>query len=95
MSRSGRSGGGDDAAGATLDDICEMIGAWLGSIVSLLDPDAIIVGGGLSQIGEPLFSRLRRIVPPRTIDRFAAEMPIIPAELGFSAGVLGAAAAVL
>lgn len=86
---------GDEAAGAALDDICEMIGAWLGGMVSLLDPDIIVVGGGMSQIGEPLFSRLRRAVPLRTINRFAAETPIVPAELGISAGVLGAAAAVL
>lgn len=86
---------GDAASTAALDEICEMIGAWLGGIVSLLDPDIVIVGGGMSQIGEPLFSRLRRIVPLRTINRFAAETPIAPAELGISAGVLGAAAAVL
>ena len=86
---------GDAASTAALDEICEMIGAWLGGIVSLLDPDIVLVGGGMSQIGEPLFSRLRRIVPLRTINRFAAETPIAPAELGISAGVLGAAAAVL
>ncbi len=86
---------GDDKASAILDEICEMLGAWLGSIVSLLDPDIIVIGGGMSQIGEPLFSRLRRIVPQRTINRFAADTPIVPAELGMNAGVLGAAATVL
>ncbi len=86
---------GDEKASATLDEVCEMLGAWLGSIVSLLDPDIIVIGGGMSQIGEPLFSRLRRIVPQRTINRFAADTPIVPAELGMNAGVLGAAATVL
>ena len=78
-----------------LDEIAEMIGAWMGSIISLLDPDIIVAGGGMSQIGDPLFERLRRIVPTRTINRFAAETPIVPAQLGSMAGVLGAAAGVL
>lgn len=78
-----------------LNEVAEMIGAWMGSIISLLDPDIIVAGGGMSQIGEPLFERLRRIVPTRTINRFAAETPIVPAQLGAMAGVLGAAAGVL
>jgi hypothetical protein len=81
--------------GAWCSGDAEMIGAWLGSIVSLLDPDIIVVGGGMSQIGDPLFDRLRRIVPQRTINRFACETPIVPAQLGTTSGVLGAAAGVL
>lgn len=86
---------GDARANAILDEVAEMLGAWLGGIVSLLDPDIIIIGGGMAQIGDPLFTRLRRIVPARTINRFAGETPIVPAQLGMNAGVLGAAATVL
>ena len=68
-----------------------MIGAWLGSVVSLLDPEIIVIGGGMSRIGEPLFSRLRRIVPQRTINQFAASTPIVRASLAEHVGVLGAA----
>ena len=64
-------------------------------LISLLDPDIIVVGGGVSQIGEPLFARLRRIAPARTINQFAYATPIVPAQLGANAGVLGAAAVVL
>jgi glucokinase len=78
-----------------LDELATMIGAWLGGVVSLLDPDIIVIGGGLSQIGKPLFARLRRIVPQRTINQFAAETPIVPAKLAENVGVLGAAAVIL
>ena len=74
-----------------LDEMSEMIGAWLGSVVSLLDPEIIVIGGGMSQVGEPLFSRLRRIVPQRTINQFAASTPIVCASLAEHVGVLGAA----
>ncbi len=78
-----------------LDEVAAMLGAWLGSIVSLLDPDIVVIGGGVSRIGDPLFERLRRVVPTRTINQFATGLPIVPAELGDDAGVIGAAAGML
>lgn len=78
-----------------LDELATALGSWLGGIVSLLDPDIIVIGGGISQIGKPLFSRLRRIVPERTINRFADRIPIVPAQLANNAGVIGAASVVL
>ena len=75
-----------------LDDLATMLGAWAGSVVSLLDPEIIVIGGGMARMGEPLFSRLRRIVPQRTINQFAGSTPIVPARLAEHVGVLGAAA---
>lgn len=86
---------GDRLALRVLEETCTMLGAWLGSMISVLDPEIVVIGGGVSQIGEPLFSRLRRIAPQRTINRLAAEIPIVPAALGRDSGVLGAAAAVM
>jgi glucokinase len=73
-------------------DLAERLGAWLGGIVSLLDPDIIVIGGGVAQMGEPLFERLRAIVPQRTVNPHAASLPIVPAHFGQEAGVVGAAA---
>ncbi|MCX6623826.1 MAG: ROK family protein [Acidobacteria bacterium] len=90
-----RSQAGDAHALAALDETCELLAAWLGSIVSLLDPDIIVIGGGVAHIGEPLFSRLRALVPGRTINQAAAATPIVPAQLSDNAGILGAASVVL
>ncbi|MCS6954231.1 MAG: ROK family protein [Bryobacterales bacterium] len=86
---------GDPTALQRLDEICLALGAWLGSMISLLDPDVIVIGGGVARIGDPLFERLRRITPTRTINPFAADTPIVPAALGDNVGILGAAALVL
>lgn len=75
-----------------LDHLAVQLGAWLGSIVSLLDPDIIVIGGGVSKIGEPLFERLRKIVPGRTVNPYARNLPIVPAKFGADAGIVGAAA---
>ncbi|MEW6442120.1 MAG: ROK family protein [bacterium] len=68
------------------------LGIWLGGIVSLLDPDVIVIGGGLTRIGEPLFQTIRVEMPRRTINRFAASTPIVPAALDRDVGIYGAAA---
>jgi glucokinase len=75
-----------------LNELALQLGAWLGSVVSLLDPDIIVIGGGVSQIGEPLFDRLRAIVPTKTINPYAYELPIVAARFGSEAGIVGAAA---
>ena len=79
---------------ANLDELARIVSAWLGGIVSLLDPDIIVIGGGMSQIGEPLFRRLRTLVPACTINQFAGETPIVPAKLASHVGLFGAASVV-
>lgn len=90
-----RASAGEAAALAALDETSAMLAAWLGSIISLLDPDIIVIGGGVAGIGEPLFSRLRALVPERTINQAARELPIVPAMLAPNAGIVGAASVVL
>jgi glucokinase len=77
------------------NELALQLGAWLGSVVSLLDPDIIVIGGGVAKIGEPLFERLRAIVPTRTVNPYAGELPIVPAQFGENAGIVGAAAVVI
>lgn len=90
-----RAEAGDPVALAVLEETCEMLSAWLGSLVSLLDPDMIVIGGGVSKIGDPLFTRLRERMPRRTINQFASETPIVPARLAEHVGILGAAAVMM
>ncbi len=86
---------GDPLASRLIEETTEMLGAWLGSVVSLLDPDIIIIGGGVIRMGEPLFQKLRETVPRRTINPFAAQTPIVPAQLESDVGIYGAAAVML
>jgi glucokinase len=85
----------EDMTSEQLDEVAVMLSAWLGGMISVLDPEIIVVGGGISQIGDPLFSRLRAMTPKRTINQFAAQTPIVPALLASNVGILGAASAAL
>jgi glucokinase len=84
-----------DKGSYDLNEIALQLGAWLGSVVSLLDPDIIVIGGGVAGIGAPLFEKLRAIVPGRTVNPYAKELPIVPAKFGAEAGIVGAAAVVM
>ena len=65
-------------------------------MVSLFDPEAIIIGGSVAQIGKPLFDKIRQTIPNYTINRrFLETLPILPAKLQKNVGVYGAASVFL
>jgi len=82
----------DRIAQSILDETGFYLGVWLGGMVSLLDPEAVVIGGGVSQIGKPLFDKIRETIPRWTILRERiASLPILPAKLRKNVGVYGAA----
>jgi glucokinase len=87
------SGAAVESDGSTPSEHLDELAAWLGSIVSLLDPGIIVLGGGVlgGQIGPPLLSRLRELVPQRTVNPYASQIPIVEPKLGALSGVIGAA----
>jgi glucokinase len=86
---------GDSFSQGVIREAGTYLGIWLGSIVSLLDPDIIVIGGGVARIGELLFEAIRNELPRRTINRFAGATPVVRAQLGRDVGIFGAAALVL
>ncbi len=82
----------DRIARGILEEEGFLLGVWLGGIVSLLDPEAIVIGGGVAQIGRPLFSKIRKTIPQFTINRSVVpSLPVLPAKLRNNVGVCGAA----
>ena len=87
---------GDDLAKSLIEETGFYLGVWLGGMISLFDPEAIIIGGGVAQIGKPLFDRMRKTIPDYTIDRrFVVNLPILPAKLQKNVGIYGAASVFL
>jgi fructokinase len=80
---------GDAAAQAALDRYVERLARALAVIVNTLDPDVIVLGGGMSNVDE-LYARLPALIPP-WIFSDVFETPIVKAVHGDSSGVRGAA----
>ncbi|MEJ2659428.1 MAG: ROK family protein [Desulfobacteraceae bacterium] len=80
---------GDPACGTVFEEFLEDFGRCLGGLISLLDPDAVVLGGGLSNIQELYSLGLERV--RRYAFHHHIETPILKNLLGDSAGVFGAA----
>ncbi len=83
---------GDDVARQLWEETGVMLGAALCDVVWLLNPDALVLGGGVAQAGELVFGPLRRTLRERTSPVFHEHLDILPAELGSDAGLIGAGA---
>jgi len=84
--------GGDPFSRAILEETADILAVWIGNMIDLLEPDVIVVGGGVSNMMEPWFDRIRAEVPKWTVNQRANEIPIIVAKYRADAGVAGAAA---
>jgi glucokinase len=86
---------GDPTAQLVLDDAITYLGIGLANAINLLDPDVVVLGGGVTRAGDALFVPLRAAVrmasPPSPPDA----VPIVAAALGDAVGILGAVALVL
>ena len=85
-----RSKNGDDAAIKTIDRLCEFFGKGVSVIVNILDPDVIVIGGGVGNIDQLYTEGLASL--KKYIFNNRVDVPILKPILGDSAGVFGAAA---
>jgi glucokinase len=86
---------GDEVARDELARAGRAVGTALAGVAALLDLDLVVVGGGLSQAGPPLWGPLREAVRSCARLPFTRDLRVVPAALGQDAGLVGAAALVL
>lgn len=82
---------GDSAALAVFDAYVDELASFIASLVNLLDPEVIAIGGGLGQSGEFLCAPLRQRAAEKCFYKSCGR--IVPATLGNDAGLIGAALA--
>ncbi len=79
----------DPAAAATIEDMLETFGRGLANVIDVLDPSAIVLGGGVSNVDLFYTEGAARVAAYVFNDELTT--PILRNALGDSAGVLGAA----
>ena len=88
--------GGDETAREALADIGDWLGRGLASLVAVLDPGVVVIGGGVSEAGELLMApALKAFRSALTGRGLRPEPSVAVASLGVDAGVVGAAALAL
>lgn len=83
---------GDAAAKEIWDRSVRALGCSIGSLINVLDSDAVIIGGGIARAGEALFGPLERYVRHYEWQAGGHQAKIVRAELGDYAGAYGSAA---
>ena len=81
---------GDPVAKRIFEIIGEYIGLGLTSVINLLNPEKVIIGGGVAEAGELLLAPIRKTIKERAMVVAGNAVEIVPAQLGNSAGVIGA-----
>lgn len=82
---------GDEYAGEVMLETAKLLGAGLANIVNVLNPDMIVVVGGVTRAGDYLFKPLRSEVRRRAFRSAEQACRIVPGALPQTAGVIGAA----
>ncbi len=83
---------GDPLAGEILQETAELLTIWLGNAVDMLDPDVIVMGGGVSAMFKPFFAEIKSRLPRWCVNPRASEIPLLMAHYGADAGIAGGAA---
>ncbi len=80
---------GDQFAIDTIKENATYIGHGCANIINILDPEAIVIGGGVSKIGKLLFDTIKKTCKAHVKMTRSLKTQIIPAETGTDAGLLG------
>ena len=83
---------GDPVATEVLTETAHLLTVWLGNIVDLLEPDVIVVGGGVAELMSSFFDSISKNLPHWSINQRAGEIPLLMARYGADAGIAGAGA---
>ena len=83
---------GDAAASEVLQETVELLSFWFGNIVDLLEPDVMIVGGGVASLLKPFLGEIKDRLPGCCVNQRCKEIPLVSARYGEDAGIAGGAA---
>jgi glucokinase len=89
-------GRGDAIARQIIEEVGTRLGVGIAGFVNVLDPEVVVVGGGVADIGAPLLDPVRTAYRDTVLaPEHRPDVPIVPATLGNDAGAIGAAALAL
>ncbi len=82
----------DAIAEAVLRETASYLAIWLGNLIDLLEPDVIVIGGGVGELMSNWFELIRALLPQWSVNQRCTEIPLVLAKYREDAGIAGAAA---
>jgi len=73
------------------DEVGSILGSALVGVINLLNPDCIVIGGGVAGAGRVLFNKIREVIRAQAMPIQGRAVKVHRAKLGADAGLIGAA----
>lgn len=80
---------GNKKAVAIWTDVAEKLGVALVGVINLLNPDKVVIGGGVSKSGSLILNPLKKQIKARAMKDQAKHVKVVLAKLGADAGIIG------
>ncbi len=81
---------GDPLCGEVMAEAARYLGVGVANILNILNPEMVVLAGGVAQAGEILFRPMLEEARIRVFPQAVAQVRVVPAELGKDAGMIGA-----
>lgn len=82
---------GEPIATEVMNETFAALGAAIASLIHALNPEVVVIGGGVAEAGEPFFERVREETAKRCMKSFMENVRIVQAHQGNDSGMIGAA----
>jgi len=74
----------------TINETCEYLGAGIASISNVIDPEVVIIGGGVAEAGDEFIQQIEKSVKQFSIKAITQHLKVVRAQMGNDAGIVGA-----
>ena len=81
---------GEQRAIEILDGIGRHLGSGIGTLVNIFNPELVVIGGGFAAAGDFVLEPAREVMRREALAHAGDRIPIVRAELGTAAGLIGA-----
>jgi glucokinase len=82
----------DPLATEVLQETIAFLAHWLGNIVDFLEPDVMVIGGGVALMLSPFFDEIKNQLPGCCVNSRCQEIPLVMDRYGADAGIAGGGA---
>jgi glucokinase len=80
----------EELAKQTIIETCDYLGAGIASMVHIIDPEIVIIGGGVADAGQEFIDRIEAVTKGVVLKPIAKSLKVVKAELKNDAGIVGA-----
>ena len=74
----------------TINETCQFLSIGIVSIANIIDPEVVVIGGGISEAGDDFIRQTEKMVKNFGIKSITQSIKLVRAQMGNDAGIIGA-----